>query len=666
MNCRPTLPVLFISIALTLTAQAANGPATWPQFRGPNGSGVASLDNPPVEFSAQSNVLWHVPIPRGASSPCIWEDRLLLTAFENGKLETLCLRGNDGQLLWRKAAPSDTIETFYAAEGSPAAATPVSDGRRVYVYFGSCGVLCYDLDGAEQWRHLLPTIQSFGGFGSGSSPVLADGLLILNRDQVGASELLALDAATGKTAWTTARGQSVGWCTPAIWEHDGTKEVVLPASAVLKGYDLKTGSERWQIRGIAAATCSTPVVGDGVLFVSSWSTSDASTAPPPFDTLLQNFDKDGDGALTLQELQGSQVAPLFQALDLNRDQRLTRDEYEPLRAMTTRSRNVLLAVRPGGTGDLTDSNVLWTQTKGLPYVSSPLYYGDRIYLVKDGGLASCYEAQTGKPVYVQARLGPLGNYYASPVAAAGHIYAASVGGVVSVFESGNTFNVLARNELGERISATPAIVRNTLYLRTDKQLFAFAQPNAKPAASESTNTTSLFDGQSLRGWRVSDFTGSGKVEIKDGQIFLGSGYMTGITWTNNLPHMDYEISLQAMRVDGSDFFCGLTFPVADTSCSLIVGGWGGSLVGLSSLDYQDAANNDTTQFVQFTNGRLYTIRLRVQTNRIQAWIDDKRIVDADTTGRKISIRSECEPSVPMGVATYSTAAALKELKLRRF
>ena len=139
---------------------------------------------------------------------------------------------------------------------------------------------------------------------------------------------------------------------------------------------------------------------------------------------------------------------------------------------------------------------------------------------------------------------------------------------------------------------------------------------------------------------------------------LGSGYMTGITWTNTPPRKDYEISLEAMRIEGSDFFCGLTFPFGESACSLIVGGWGGSLVGLSSLDYADAANNETTKFMPFENGRWYKIRLRVKSDRITAWVDNKELVNIETTGRKVSIRLECEPSLPLGVATWSTTAAI--------
>jgi hypothetical protein len=175
----------------------------------------------------------------------------------------------------------------------------------------------------------------------------------------------------------------------------------------------------------------------------------------------------------------------------------------------------------------------------------------------------------------------------------------------------------------------------------------------------------LFDGKTLKGWTVSDFSGSGKVLTTDGKITLGSGVMTGVTWTNDLPRMNYEVELDAMRVDGSDFFCALTFPVGDSPCSLIVGGWGGGVVGLSSLDGEDAASNETTKFMNFENGRWYKIRLRVAPTRIQAWIDDEKLIDVVTTDRRISIRMEVEASKPLGIATWSTTGAVRNLRLRR-
>lgn len=198
-----------------------------------------------------------------------------------------------------------------------------------------------------------------------------------------------------------------------------------------------------------------------------------------------------------------------------------------------------------------------------------------------------------------------------------------------------------------------------------------AAPPAKapaPAATAKVSAPgSLFDGKTLTGWISSDFVGRGSVTVSNGQINLGMGSMTGITWTNtnNLPRMNYEISLDAMRVDGSDFFCGLTFPVGKDPCSFIVGGWGGGVVGLSSIDSEDASQNETTSSMNFTNGKWYHIRVRVEPGKIQAWIDDDRVVNVETEGKRFSIRLEVEPSVPLGIATWNTAAALKNIQLKR-
>jgi len=180
---------------------------------------------------------------------------------------------------------------------------------------------------------------------------------------------------------------------------------------------------------------------------------------------------------------------------------------------------------------------------------------------------------------------------------------------------------------------------------------------------------SLFDGKTLGNWKITDFGGQGKVYVNDGSIYLEQGNdMTGITWAGPLVRMNYEIMLEAMRVSGSDFFCGLTFPVNENCCSLILGGWGGSLCGLSNIDYYDAANNETTRFVSFENGKWYNVRLRVIPNRIQAWLreeGEEPLVDIDITGRKIDTRAEVDLSQPLGIATWQTAGAVRNINLRR-
>jgi hypothetical protein len=190
-------------------------------------------------------------------------------------------------------------------------------------------------------------------------------------------------------------------------------------------------------------------------------------------------------------------------------------------------------------------------------------------------------------------------------------------------------------------------------------------PPAAPALKPGQEI-SLFDGQMLGRWKVTDFGGQGEVHVKDGAIYLGMGsYATGITWTGPVVRMNYEITLDAMRVEGSDFFCGLTFPVGENPCTLILGGWGGSLCGLSSLNHFDASENETTRFLRFQNGKWYHVRLRVVPNRIQAWLDDESLVDVDTTGRKIDIRLEMDLCQPLGIATWVTTGAVRNIRLAK-
>ena len=177
----------------------------------------------------------------------------------------------------------------------------------------------------------------------------------------------------------------------------------------------------------------------------------------------------------------------------------------------------------------------------------------------------------------------------------------------------------------------------------------------------------LFNGKDIEGWKNSMFGGDGEIVVEDGQLILDRGNdLTGVTWKDAkvLPKFNYEILLEAQRVEGHDFFCGLTFPIKDDPCSLILGGWGGTVCGISSLDFKDASENETTLFREFKNGQWYKIRLRVLEKRLTAWIDAKEIIDVDLTGKKIGIRSEVEPSKPLGFCSYSTKAALRNIVLK--
>jgi len=194
------------------------------------------------------------------------------------------------------------------------------------------------------------------------------------------------------------------------------------------------------------------------------------------------------------------------------------------------------------------------------------------------------------------------------------------------------------------------------------------QAAARPTTPfEGNGWQSMFDGKTRAGWRETKFAGGGEIQCQDGLIVLNMGDpFTGINWTNSFPKMNYEIALDAMRVAGADFFCGLTVPVGDSFCSLIVGGWGGSLVGISSLDGLDASENETMRYFTFESGRWYRIRLRVTEGKIQAWIDREKVIDVVTTGKRISLRpGDIELSKPVGLASWQTTAALREIKIRQ-
>jgi hypothetical protein len=194
-----------------------------------------------------------------------------------------------------------------------------------------------------------------------------------------------------------------------------------------------------------------------------------------------------------------------------------------------------------------------------------------------------------------------------------------------------------------------------------------APSNAVSLAGQQPETwRPLFDGKTLNGWKPTSFGGEGAVSVRDGRILLEAGDpLTGVTWTGGeILRMNYEIALEAMRVQGSDFFCALTFPVADWFCSLILGGWGGSVVGLSSLDGMDASENETSTAMNFEYDRWYRVRLQVTPSAIVAWVDDKKIVDANIKDRRISTRIEVSLSEPLGVASYMTQAAIRDIKVR--
>jgi outer membrane protein assembly factor BamB len=388
--------------------------------------------------------------------------------LEDDKLVTLALDRGNGRVLWRQVAPAEKIEATHA-EGSPASATPATDGHGVYVYFGSYGLVAYDFSGRELWRKPLPIGTVING--SGTSPALIKDRLIINCDQQDdKSFLMAVDPRTGKTIWETPRpGFLSGYATPILWGED----IVIAGSLRLVGYNVADGKERWTARGLEAISVApTPVLGDGRCYVMSRALGGSKM--PTLSEMLAKGDANSDGKMQWDEAPTYlRIHGGFKAADLNKDGQIDESEWNHMTTMISKGEHGIFALRAPGAGDITDTHVAWKNKRGVAPVSSPLFYRGRIYAVQDGGRLTAYSPKTGDPLFEQERLNADGEYYASPIAANGHVYLASTRGIVTVIAAADTVEVKARNKIGERIQATPAIVDNKIYVRTESHLWAF-------------------------------------------------------------------------------------------------------------------------------------------------------------------------------------------------
>jgi outer membrane protein assembly factor BamB len=500
--------VMVLTLLMAMPSLVA-GQARWPQFRGPGGAGIASESLPlPVELGPDVNQLWRSEIPFGLSSPIIWGDRIFLTSVDGTKLEVLCIDRDSGKVLWRRSAWYEFIERFHRSN-SPATPTPVTDGKRVYVYLGSSGLLCYDLSGNEVWSRVVRIPPNL--YGTASSLILAGDYLIFCNDTEKGSTLEAIDPATGKTIWKTDRTDlKYNWTTPMLWSNNGTDEIVVNGQSVMKAYAIKDGSERWHLPGLTDEPIVTPVAGPkGLIFVTSYNmkTNPEVIGLPTWQDLLAELDSDDDDELTFAECKANKSIlsradadgegdhPLWgfhRWLDADENGRITQTEWQKLVQWVESfpQENALLAVRPGS-GDGSPAEIVWKYEKGVPECPSPLYYKGLVYLVKNGGMVTCLDAESGELKY-QERLGAGGPYYASPVAGDDKVYAASARGMVVVLAAGAQLKVLASNDLGERIAATPAIADGKLYIRTDQHLFAFGGPEqdqkSEPAVTPTTSS----------------------------------------------------------------------------------------------------------------------------------------------------------------------------------
>jgi outer membrane protein assembly factor BamB len=433
--------LLFLTVALGFVSQEGD----WPYWRGPAADGMA-VGDAPLHWSDTQNVKWKTDIPgRGSSSPVIWGDQIFVTtAVKTGpdakpepaqapvltpgakpplstpgpqvehKFVVLCLDRLTGKILWERTATTAVPhEGYHPTYGSFASNSPVTDGKHVYAFFGSRGVYCYDLQGNLVWK------KDFGiqmrmrmAFGEGQAPVISGDRLILVFDHEGDSSfMVVLDKNTGNEIWRVSRDEKSNWAAPLVVDFKGQKQIVVSAVKKVRSYDFDSGKVIWECAGLGANTIPQPVRQDDLVFV-----------------------------------------------------------------MSGHMNPNLMAIRLGKEGDLTGTDaVVWSQAKGNSYTPSPVIYDNKLYVLTDAGMVSCYNARTGEPYYHQTRLPKSYSFKSSPVGANGKLYLASENEDVVVLRMGEKFEVLATNTMtDEMFISTPAIVGGEIFLRGRNKLYCIS------------------------------------------------------------------------------------------------------------------------------------------------------------------------------------------------
>jgi outer membrane protein assembly factor BamB len=421
-------------------------PLNWPSFRGPDGTGVADGQDPPVAWNGTTGegVRWKTAIAGlGHSCPVVWGDRVFVTtAVSSGQSDpkvrvgnygdvgsvddtskhtwlVLCLDRDTGKVLWTKTAYEGVPKIKRHLKGSQANCTPATDGRHVVACFGSEGLYCYDFAGTLLWKRDLSTLDSSFAldreyeWGFGNSPVLFDGRCILQCDLSRDSFIAAFSLEDGSKVWSTPRDEIPSWSSPVVWRTAKRTEIVTNAAQYARGYDPATGAELWRLAKKSEVTIPTPVLGKDLVYIAS-------------------------GNRPIQPI---------------------------------------IAVRPGASGDIslkedeaTNDSVAWSRMRGGPYMPTPIFYGGHLYTCSNSGVVACYDAATGREVYKE-RIGG-SSYTASPVAADGRLYFTSEQGEIRVLRAGPTFELLAVNAMDDYCLATPAISNGSLFIRSQRFLWS--------------------------------------------------------------------------------------------------------------------------------------------------------------------------------------------------
>lgn len=432
---------LLTALALSAPGGSAAADSNWPQWRGPEGSGVSAERNLPVEWGEAKNVRWKTPLPgKGHSSPVVWGKRVFVTTAIEGAVvpgakaathvmggqewkhpdslgadrkhtfKVIALDRDTGKVIWEQTAWEGTPYDDRHRKSSYAAATPATDGRMVYAYFGSEGLYAYDMSGKLAWK-FMPGKLGTVGMGNGTSPVLYQNIVIVQADEEEGknSFIVGLDKKTGKELWRTPRKVQVSWATPLLVNTGKRVELIASGTESVISYDPLTGKEHWRSKGVESNAIPSPVATAG------------------------------------------------------RDMVVVSAGYPA---------KVAYAIRLGASGELKDSDIAWRYAKGTAYVPSPILYGDYLYLLTDKGVMTCLDARTGEVKYEGGRVPVPATFTASPVAFDGKILLTSEDGDTFVVKAGPKHEVLRTNSVGEPVYASPAVADGKIFIRGEKHLYA--------------------------------------------------------------------------------------------------------------------------------------------------------------------------------------------------
>jgi outer membrane protein assembly factor BamB len=429
----------------------------------------------PIEFGPAKNLVWRLPLPAGHSSPILLGDRIYLTAFRGDTLITLAINRLTGRILWERSAPP--VKTRVIDKRNNAASpSPAVEADGVYVFFPDYGLVAYDASGAERWSMPLGPFTNI--YGMGASPIIVGDTVVLACDQSVASYLLAVDKRTGRVRWKVDRPEAKsGHSTPIVWRGpDGRDQILLPGSFLLTSYDAATGRKLWWVGGLSFEMKSTPVIGGDMLYINGYGAGvndpGNKVSVPPADEVWTIADADGNGLIAKSEFPRYTPAFWFEVADLDTDGSLSRDEWAYYRAALD-SENGMLAIRLGGSGDMSDTAVRWRYQRTVPQLPSPLLYRGVLYMINDNGIVTTLDPGTGAPIRQGRLTGAPGAHFASPVAADGHVFFTSEAGAVVVVSPGGDIAPKVVNELGEDTYATPAFADARIYVRTVAALYAF-------------------------------------------------------------------------------------------------------------------------------------------------------------------------------------------------